>query len=191
MHVWWLYTRPFLFDLQRVAHIFLAHILQMTFQTLDSVDLLYVSVNLFPQLRKRPSLIVFFKSVDVASPVNKPQLICGNSRPEPPDLCRRFFYALEAELSASLEEDESDSSELIKISSSMVLFDNCTLRRLYRALLSLPLVQVAEVQEGRTERSLVLTTGQVTFKECEEMSNLPSSLSWSNEWVIVSTFQWC
>jgi hypothetical protein len=42
----------------------------------------------------------------------------------------------------------------------MVLFDNCTLRRLYRALLSLPHVQVAEVQEGRTERSLVLMTGQ-------------------------------
>ena len=81
MHVWWLYTRPFLFDLQRVAHIFLAYILQMTFQTLDSVDLLYASVNLFPQLRKRPSLIVFFKSVDVASPVNKLQLICRNSRP--------------------------------------------------------------------------------------------------------------
>lgn len=98
--------------------------------------------------------------------------------------------ALEAELSASLEEDESDSSELIKISSSMVLFDNCTLRRLYRALLSSSCAGCggAGGKDGKKSRS---DDRAVTFKECEEMSNLPSSLSWSNEWVIASTFQWC
>jgi hypothetical protein len=36
-------------------------------------------------------------------------------------------------------------------------------------------------KDGKKSRS---DDRAVTFKECEEMSNLPSSLSWSNEWVI-------